>query len=92
MNMETAQTFVAWCPHHGIPLHEACTADGWDWCEECEKLYRVIIKDGKVTVIEDNERTYHQSAILRWHMGIVYAAKRQLLDLGRKKAAAKVTR
>ena len=46
MNME-AQTYVAWCPHHGIPLHEAYSADGWNWCTECDKLYRVIIKAGR---------------------------------------------
>ena len=73
--METAQTFVAWCPHHGIPLHEANTADGWSWCDKCKKLYRIIIKDGKVTVIEDNGRTYKQSSILGWYRGIVYMAK-----------------
>ena len=48
------------------------------------KVYRIIIKDGKVTVVEDNKRTYHQSAILMWHLGIVYAAKMQLLNKGRK--------
>ena len=86
MNMETAQTFVAWCPHHGLPLHEASTADGWSWCEECRKLYRIIIRDSKVTVIEDNERSYNQSGILSWHRGIVYMArmhaKRRIKDTG----------
>lgn len=78
-----AQTYVAWCPHHGIPLHEAYSADGWNWCVECKKLYRVIIKPGKVTVIEDNERTYEQSAIIRWHSGIVYPEKMQIQNRNR---------
>ncbi len=75
MNMEATQTFVAWCPRHGIPLNEAEYADGWNWCNECKKLYTVIIKNCKVTVVEDNNRTYEQSPILRWHMGLIYAAK-----------------
>jgi len=84
LSRETAQTFVAWCPKHGIPLNEAEYADGWNWCPECEKVYRVIIKDGKVMVIEDNERTYEQSPILRWHMGILYAAKMQMANRKKK--------
>lgn len=75
MNAESEQTYVAWCPHHGLPLHEAHYADGWNWCHECDKLYRVLIKNGKVTVVEDNQTTYEQSAILRWRMGIRYAVK-----------------
>lgn len=78
MNNEATQTFVACCPKHGIPLHEAHSADGWTSCPACHCLYRVIIKDGKVSVIEDNKRTYNQSAILRWLLGIRYAAKMQL--------------
>ena len=77
MNKETAKTYVAWCPIDGIPLHEAHTADGWNLCPECRKLYRVIIKEGKVTVIEDHMLGVNQSAILRWVRGISYAARRR---------------
>jgi hypothetical protein len=78
LNKETSETYVAWCPHHGIPLYEANYADGWSWCLECDKLYRVLIKEGKVTVIEDNKITYEQSAILRWRMGVRYAARQHI--------------
>ncbi len=91
MNMETAQTFVAWCPHHGIPLHEATAADGWAWCDGCQKIYRIIIKDSKVTVIEDDKRTYHQSAILRWHMEIIHAAKMQIKARRNRSSSANTT-
>ena len=66
MSRETAQTYVAWCPRHGIPLNEAKEADGWNWCPSCRKLYRVIISDGKVTIIEDSRAEAGKSRILSW--------------------------
>lgn len=89
MSNEANQTFVAWCPHHGVPLHEAHSADGWSWCRDCEKLYRIIIKDGKVTVVEDDKTTYEQSAILRWRMGVLYAARQRLNRRGVERTMSK---
>ena len=38
-------------------------------------IFEGFTTTGKVTVVEDNNRTYEQSPILRWHMGLIYAAK-----------------
>ena len=66
----TQELQAAWCPHHGWPLTEAYTANGFNWCPLCRKLYRVIIEKRKVSVIEDNMLTYDQSATMRWMIGM----------------------
>ena len=76
--METAKTYVAWCPQDGTPLNEAIVADGWNLCPGCGKLYRVIIKEGKVTVIEDHKLSYEKSPMLRWLLGKSCSARKFL--------------
>ncbi|SEM38666.1 hypothetical protein SAMN04487770_13628 [Butyrivibrio sp. ob235] len=67
MNKETAQTLrVACCTYDGVPMHEGYVTDGWMRCPECGRLYRVIINDEKVVVIEDKKLVGRHRAILRW--------------------------
>lgn len=68
---------VAFCPEDGIPLHEVAIADGFAWCAECEKLYRVVIKNGRVSVREDDEHDENTSFIRRWVRRMRYSPRRR---------------
>ena len=78
MNKGTPQLCqVAFCPVDGIPLHEASIADGFVWCAECEKLYKVVIKNGRVSVREDDEHDESTSIIRRWVRRMRYSSRRR---------------